>query len=163
MWRIQGRARRPPNGTAPAGGSRGADTAQPTVERRGPRQGGATPRDRGPSGARTDRRRDRRPQPERPRSDVHAVQVPYVDAEGRSVTYTGQVNDRGVPHGEGSMKSDIDGGVVYGEWEDGRYRRGSDINEVGRKRGGSRTRSGSRKGERSRRPSVAHTRMVAVS
>jgi len=86
-------------------------------------------------------------QPQAERGTIHVRQMQWTDAKGNAGIYTGQVNERFVPHGNGAMVYDHAGGKTReGEWKNGRYRRGngSGVGGAGGRRGSSRSRSKSR-------------------
>ena len=74
------------------------------------------------------------------RGTIHVREMQWTDQKGQAGTYTGQVNDRFVPSGHGTMDYE-DGCIKEGEWKNGRYRKSI-------RKGGSKARSRSKSRER---------------
>jgi len=72
------------------------------------------------------------PRPTPQRGTIHVNQMQWADPEtDQPCAYTGKVNDRFVPHGNGTVEYIQTGSIREGEWENGRYCGPGNGNDVG--------------------------------
>lgn len=92
------------------------------------------------------------PRPTSRRGTIHVNEMQWTDPEtDQPCAYTGKVNDRFVPHGNGTVEYIQTGSIREGEWENGQYCRPGNGNDAGGNNGSdSNSSDGGGKGSRSR-------------